>query len=69
MDNYEDGIIYSDSLFFRLNIPYVYKFAYKYITLLNENLIYYEDRIINDIIILTMVFLGINTLVIFFLIY
>ncbi|CAD8203797.1 unnamed protein product [Paramecium octaurelia] len=69
IDNAEEGVIFSDSLFFRLNIPYVYKFAYKYITLLNENLIYYEDRIINDVVILTMTFISVDSCIILYILY
>ena len=69
IDNYVNGVIYSDSYFFRLNVPYVYKFAYKYITLLNENLVYYEDRIINDVVVLTMTFISVNTCLIIFILY
>lgn len=47
----------------------MYNFAYKYITLLNENLVYYEDRIINDIIILTMTFIAVNTSIILYILY
>lgn len=50
-------------------MPYVYSFAYEYITLLNNNLIYYEDKIINDVVILTMTFLGIYTLILGYLLY
>lgn len=56
-------------MFFRLNIPYVYKFAYKYITLLNENLVYYEDRIINDVVVLTMTFIAVNSCIILYILY
>ncbi|CAD8115189.1 unnamed protein product [Paramecium sonneborni] len=69
IDNIQQGDIFSDCLFFRLNVPYVYNFAYKYITLLNENLVYYEDRIINDIIILTMTFIAVNTSIILYILY
>ncbi|CAD8092159.1 unnamed protein product [Paramecium primaurelia] len=69
MDNAQDGVIFSDCMFFRLNIPYVYQFAYKYITLLNENLVYYEDRIINDVVVLTMTFIAVNSCIILYILY
>lgn len=41
-------------LFFRLNLPSIYQFAQDYITLLDNNLIYFEDRIINDIVLVVV---------------
>lgn len=38
-----DQNIYSDILFFRLNLPSINDFAKSYITFLNGNLLYYED--------------------------
>jgi hypothetical protein len=56
----------SSIIFFRLNMPTIYAFSQKYIALLNENLIYYEDKIINDIVFLVVACIVFFTLVIIY---
>ncbi|CAD8137834.1 unnamed protein product [Paramecium pentaurelia] len=67
IDQFKSITSYKDVLFFRLNMPFIYQFAFKYITLLNENLVYYEDKIINDVIQITMIILGFITAIILYI--
>ncbi|CAD8046089.1 unnamed protein product [Paramecium sonneborni] len=67
IDNFKNITSFKDILFFRLNMPFIYQFAYKYITLLNENLVYYEEKIINDVIQITMIILALITAIIMYI--
>lgn len=58
--------VVSDVVFFMLNVPSIYTFSKQYITLLNNNLLYYEDKITNDIVFFTIGLLALLFIIILY---